>query len=173
MYSLWLHDLFPNQLQVRAVAFPHPSFVLSASRDATVRLWKLLSSPPPTYDCSISSHVQSFVNAITFHPPTSDYPEGLVISGGKDTIIDVRPPGTLPDANAEALLLGHANNICALDVCPEAPYIVSGSWDGTARVWSVGKWQCEAVLEGHGGNVWAVLAYDKTTIITGKADLTP
>ena len=114
--------------------------------------------------------MQSFVNAITYFPPTSEYPDGLVISGGKDTIIEVRQPGKPPEDNAEGLLLGHAHNVCALDVCVEGKFIISGSWDGTARVWSLGKWECEAVLEGHGGSVWTVLAYDRKTIITGCAD---
>ncbi len=45
--------------------------------------------------------------------------------------------------------------------------MVSGSWDGSARLWKIGKWECEALLEGHGGSVWSVLAYDSDTIITG------
>lgn len=45
--------------------------------------------------------------------------------------------------------------------------MVSGSWDGSARLWGVGKWECNAVLEGHDGSVWTVLAYDRKTIITG------
>ena len=110
------------------------------------------------------------MNAIAYFPSTSEYPDGLVVSGGKDTIIDVRQPGKPPEENAEGLLLGHAHNVCALDVCVEGRFIVSGSWDSTARVWSLGKWECEAVLEGHGGSVWTVLAYDRKTIITGCAD---
>lgn len=152
--------------------FPHPSFVLSASRDATVRLWKLLSEKPPKYDCSVSSHGSAFINAITYLPPASAYPDGLIVSGGKDTVIEVRQPGKTPDENAEALLLGHAHNICALDVCSEGGFVVSGSWDGTARTWRIGKWECEALLEGHDGSVWTVLAYDTKTIITGEATTT-
>ena len=95
-----------------------------------------------------------------------------MISGGKDTIIEVRQPGKPPEDNAEGLLLGHAHNVCALDVSVEGNFIVSGSWDGTARIWSLGKWECEAVLEGHGGSVWTVLAYDRKMIITGCADQT-
>ncbi|KAL9130428.1 MAG: hypothetical protein Q9217_001395 [Psora testacea] len=163
-------SLQEHEDDVRGVMFPQSSFVLSASRDATVRLWKLLSPNPPKYDCSVSSHSQSFVNAVTYFPPTSDYPDGLIISGGKDTIIDVRQPGKSPDENAEGLLLGHAHNVCALDVCVEGGFIVSGSWDGTARIWRIGKWECEALLEGHGGSVWTVLAYDKKIIISGCAD---
>ena len=153
--------------QVRGVSFPQPELVLSASRDATVRLWKRLSSSPLSFDGSIASHGQAFINAIAYLPPSKDYPEGLIISGGKDTIIEVRRPHSKPDDNAEALLLGHANNVCALDVEPTGAYILSGGWDGQGRIWTVGSWGCEAILEGHQGSVWAVLAFDKDTIITG------
>ena len=131
-------------------------------------MWKLLSHNPPKYDCSISLHGSAFINAITYLPPTSEYPDGLVISGGKDTIIEVRQLGKPPEDNAEALLLGHSHNVCALDACPDGGFVVSGSWDGSARLWRIGKWECEALLEGHGGSVWCVLAYNSDTIITGE-----
>ncbi|KAL2818422.1 PUL domain-containing protein [Aspergillus cavernicola] len=155
---------------VRAVAFPNPKAIFSASRDATVRLWKLVSSPPPTYDYTIVSHGSAFINALAYYPPTPEYPDGLVFSGGQDTIIEAKQPGKASNDNADAMLLGHGHTVCALDVCPEGGWVVSGSWDSTARVWAVGKWETEAVLEGHQGSVWAVLAYDKSTIITGCAD---
>lgn len=142
--------------------------MLSASRDSTVRLWKLLSATPPKYDCTIVSHGSSFINAITYLPSSKSYPEGLIISGGKDTIIEVRQPGKPPEENAEALLLGHSHNVCTLDASTDGDFVVSGSWDGSARVWTIGKWECEALLEGHGGSVWTVLAYDSKTIITGE-----
>ena len=159
---------YTDSPQVRGVTFPNPSFVLSASRDATVRLWKLLSDAPPKYDCSISSHGSAFINAITYIRPTKHFPDGLIVSGGKDTIIEVRQPGKPPEENAEALLLGHSHNVCSLDISPTGDFIVSGSWDGSARLWSTGRWNCEAVLEGHEGSVWTVLVYDSKTIITGR-----
>ena len=164
---LSLAKLYIVDVQVRGVVFPHPNFLFSASRDATVRIWKPLSSSPPKYDCTIASHGSTFINAVTYLPPTSTYSDGLVISGGKDTVIEVREPGKALEANAERLLMGHAHNVCTLDVSPDGGWIVSGSWDGTARVWNIGKWDCEAVLEGHRGSVWSVLAFDKATIITG------
>jgi phospholipase A-2-activating protein len=108
------------------------------------------------------------MNAVTYLAPTSTYSQGLIISGGKDSIIDVREPGKPPDANAERLLLGHEHNICALDVSPDLKWIVSGSWDATARIWTVDDWNCATILEGHQGSVWSVLAYDSDTIITGN-----
>ena len=86
-----------------------------------------------------------------------------------DTIIEVRQPSKTPDDNPEALLLGHSNNVCCLDVDPSGKLIVSGGWDGQARVWSVGKWECDGLLEGHEGSVWAVLAWSQEMIITGKS----
>ncbi|KAL8809387.1 MAG: hypothetical protein Q9200_003454 [Gallowayella weberi] len=163
-------SLEEHEDDVRGVTFPHPKLVVSASRDGTVREWTILQQDPPQYDCSITSHGSSFVNAVGFCPPLKGYADGLVVSGGKDTVIEVRRPGRQPDKDAEALLLGHAHNVCALDVSQDGTYIVSGSWDSSARVWTVGKWECVALLEGHHASVWAVLAYDKDTIITGCAD---
>ena len=57
--------------------------------------------------------------------------------------------------------------MCALDVSEDGRTIVSGAWDCEARIWEVGKWESAAVLEGHEASVWAVLAYDKETVITG------
>ncbi|KAF2703827.1 phospholipase A-2-activating protein [Pleomassaria siparia CBS 279.74] len=155
---------------VRSVAFPHPTTVVSASRDATVRLWKQLSSNPPAFDCTIKTHGKEFVNSLAIVPPTEAFPEGLIVSSGKDQIIDVRQPSTALDDNAEALLVGHASNVCALDASADGSIIVSGSWDTDARVWEIGKWENSTVLPGHEASVWAVLVYDSNTIITGCAD---
>jgi phospholipase A-2-activating protein len=157
-------------LQVRAVVFPGPNIVISASRDGTVRVWKIINSPPPTFDATISSHGSAFVNTAAYLSPTKNYPQGLIISGGKDTVIEVREPSKSPEDNAEALLLGHTSNVCALDVDADGEFIVSGSWDGKARLWSVEKWDCVAIMEEHEASVWAVLAYNSKTVITGSAD---
>lgn len=149
------------------MVFPNPNVVLSASRDATVRLWKLISTPPPAYDYTIAAHGGAFINSLAYVPPTSEFPEGLVLSAGQDAIIEARQPGKGAEDNADAMLLGHGHNVCALDVSPDGRWVVSGSWDSTARLWRVGKWECDVVLEGHEASVWAVLAYDENTIITG------
>lgn len=150
------------------MAFPNSNVALSASRDATVRLWRLVSTPPPAYDYTITTHGTAFINTLAYYPPTPEFPEGLVLSGGQDTIVEARQPGKSVDDNADAMLLGHGHNVCSLDVCPEGGWIVSGSWDSTARLWRFGKWECDVVMEGHEGSVWTVLAYDQNTIITGK-----
>lgn len=108
---------------------------------------------------------------MTFFPPNQEHPEGLVVSGGKDTIIEVKSPKRSSNDNAERLLIGHAHNVCTLDVSPKGTFVVSGGWDGQARVWNLQKWETELMLGGHDGKaVWSVLAIDDTTVVTACAD---
>lgn len=108
---------------------------------------------------------------MAFLPPNAEHPDGLVISGGKDTIIEVKSPKKQTSEHADRLLIGHAHNVCALDVAADGKYLVSGGWDGQARVWNLSKWDTELTLSGHEGMaVWAVLALDNKTVVTGCAD---
>ncbi|KAL7922871.1 WD40-repeat-containing domain protein [Trichoderma austrokoningii] len=159
-------QLLGHEADVRAVSFPSDDFALSASRDGTVRIWKRTSTSPPNFEGSHISRSSEYVNSLAFSRLN-----GLVISGGKDTIIEVRKPDAVPEDNAERLLIGHANNVCTLDVSPDGTFIVSGGWDGQARVWQVGSsWETRCLLGGHEGTVWSVVALDNSRIATGCAD---
>ncbi|KUI54227.1 Ubiquitin homeostasis protein lub1 [Cytospora mali] len=163
-------QLSGHESDVRGVLFPSPDTVISASRDHTLRVWRTSSQEPPVFDGSIVTQGQEWLNTLAYLPPTSDYPDGLIVSGGKDTIIEVKKPQSTPADNAERLLIGHAHNICSLDISPKGTYIVSGSWDKQAIVWKVGKWEPHLILAGHDASVWGVLALDETTVVTGAAD---
>ncbi|KAI1127240.1 ubiquitin homeostasis protein lub1 [Nemania abortiva] len=163
-------QLAAHEADVRDVSFPAPDLILSASRDHTVRAWSRTASSPPAFEPHIVTQGSEFVNSLTCLRPSADFPKGLVVSAGTDSIIDVRSVAAGPSDNAERLLIGHAQNVCALAVIPGSKFIVSGSWDSTARVWSVGNWEAEAVLEGHEGAVWDVLPLSEKLVITGCAD---
>ena len=164
-------QLAGHDADVRDVLFPSTELILSASRDHTVRAWKLTSpTPPPAFDASITSQGSEFINSLTYLPPSDEFRQGLVVSGGTDSIIDVRTPTATPADNADRLLIGHTRNVCALAPLPGNKRIVSGSWDNSARIWSVEKWESEIVLADHEGAVWAVLPIDANTVITGCAD---
>ncbi|KAI0542808.1 ubiquitin homeostasis protein lub1 [Xylaria digitata] len=163
-------QLAAHEADVRDVSFPAPDLVLSASRDHSVRAWSRTALSPPTFESHIVTQGSDFVNSLACLPPSSAFPKGLAISAGNDTIIDVRSVTAGPSDNAERLLIGHAQNICALAVVPGSRFIVSGSWDSTARIWSVAKWETEVILAGHEGSVWDVLPLSETLIVTGCAD---
>ncbi|KAI1472131.1 PFU-domain-containing protein [Daldinia caldariorum] len=163
-------QLAGHDADVRHVCFPAPDLILSAARDCTVRAWKRTGTSPPAFEPAITTQGTEFYNSLTYLPPSPDHPDGLVISAGTDTIIDVRSANSTPSDNAERLLVGHARNVCALAVVPGGRYIVSGSWDKTARVWSVDKWETEAILAGHEEAVWDVLPFDETIVVTASAD---
>ncbi|KAI1419763.1 ubiquitin homeostasis protein lub1 [Xylaria sp. FL1777] len=163
-------QLAAHEADVRGVSFPAPDLLLSASRDHTVRAWSRTASSPPTFEFHVVTQGSEFVNSLACLPPSAAFPKGLAISAGSDAIIDVRSVTAGPSDNAERLLIGHAQNVCALAVVPGFKSIVSGSWDSTARIWSVENWETEVVLEGHEGAVWDVLALSETLIVTGCAD---
>lgn len=142
------------------------STIISASRDFSVRVWSR-SKDGAHFEGHITSTGTAFINTVAHIPPSPEYPDGLIAAGGKDAIIEVKSPKSSPETHAERLLLGHAHTICALDVSPDGKWLVSGSWDGTARVWNIGKWDCITKLDVHEGTAWDVLAYDSDTIITG------
>ncbi|TRX90932.1 hypothetical protein FHL15_008137 [Xylaria flabelliformis] len=163
-------QLAGHEADVRDVYFPSPDLVLSASRDHTVRAWSRTPASPPAFEPHIVTQGSEFINSLTCLPPSSAFPKGLVISAGTDAIIDVRSVAAGPSDNAERLLIGHAQNVCALAIVPGLKSIVSGSWDSTARIWNIESWEVEAVLEGHEGAVWDVLPLSETLVITGCAD---
>lgn len=135
-----------------------------------MRIWNRTSAAPPAFEPTISSQTSEFVNAVAYLPASARYPQGLIVSGGKDTFVDVRQPNSPADQDPERLLIGHSQNVCSLDVSPTGNYIVSGGWDFKALVWNTSTWENEVALDGHDKAVWAVLAWDEHTILTGCAD---
>lgn len=155
---------------VRAVLHPDPSFALTASRDGSTKLWKQTSQSPPTYEVDELTSGNQFKTCLAYLPPSKEFPEGLVLSAGQDTLIEARQPSTTAEQNADAMMVGHANQVCSLNVSERGDFVVSGSWDSTAKVWAVGKWEVEVDLADHTATVWSALVYDRDTIVTGCAD---
>ena len=163
--------MLTHHLKVRAVSFPSNDLLLSASRDCSVRVWRRNPDNPTTFDGTILSRGSEYVNSLAYFPPNKEHSDGLVVSGGKDTIIEVKAPSRQSSDNAERLLIGHAHNVCTIDVSPNGTFVVSGGWDGQGRVWNMEKWDTELTLGGHEGKaVWSVVALDEKTVATGCAD---
>jgi len=65
------------------------------------------------------------------------------------------------------LLRGHEGGVISLALSSNKKLLLSGSWDGTARVWSLETQQCLQVLPGHENGV-CVLGLPDGSIVTGS-----
>jgi WD40 repeat protein len=65
-------------------------------------------------------------------------------------------------------LNGHSNYVRSVAYSPDGTKIISGSYDGTIKIWNANTGQCLKTLEGHSDRVLSV-AYspDGTKIISG------
>ncbi|KAJ3542307.1 hypothetical protein NM688_g5983 [Phlebia brevispora] len=160
--------LSAHTADVRAVVSPTDNLILSASRDTTAVTWTRPSAGSPFAQQAVLRPGSRYINAIAYVPPSQDAPEGYVVTGGQDAIINIYSLASVRD-EPNFSLLGHTQNVCALDATP-AGTIISGSWDQTARVWK--NFELAWELTGHTQSVWTVLAVGTDTFLTGAADNT-
>ncbi|KAK7485283.1 hypothetical protein BaRGS_00023534 [Batillaria attramentaria] len=141
--------------------------IISGSRDCTTRIWM-----PNDHDVGFSEGQvlqghSNFVAAVCVLPPDDNHPNGLVVTGSNDSTILMFEPGQL---EAVHKLTGHSNTVCAL-AAGKFGFLLSGSWDKTAKVWLNQK--CVMTLEGHESAVWAVAVMsERGVMLTGSADKT-
>ena len=70
-------------------------------------------------------------------------------------------------------LAGHGGAVSAASFSPDGRYIVTGSYDDTAKVWDAATGRELRTLEGHGGSVTAAsFSADSRSVVTGSADKT-
>lgn len=67
--------------------------------------------------------------------------------------------------------LGHTDNVKALVVSRDGAHCISGSSDGSIKVWSLGGQRCIQTIRIHSDSVWALLATENFThVISGGRD---
>ncbi|KAG8930486.1 hypothetical protein FRC00_001120 [Tulasnella sp. 408] len=71
-------SLSGHSQDVRAVASPSPTLLLSASRDSTAIVWTRPDDKSPFTITETYKVSDRFVNAIAYIPPTAEAPKGKV-----------------------------------------------------------------------------------------------
>ncbi|XP_005104581.1 phospholipase A-2-activating protein [Aplysia californica] len=160
-------NLTGHEKDVRALVsslFPEHGLI-SGSRDNTSCIWaENEGSNSFVKELTMRGH-SNFVSSLCVMPPDDSYPQGLIITGSNDKTILAYSPG-VPEPVFK--LTGHTGNVCAL-ASGKFGFLLSGSWDMTARVWLNQK--CVMVLEGHQMAVWAVgIISGQGVMLTGSAD---
>ena len=149
-----------HQGAVRCLAvLPGTDDLVSGSIDGSAKLMSIdKTNGQYSFEKDFTYH-DSFV--LNVHPNTQN--NGFYTASKDRKIMHVDSGG-----NPAKLFEGHENSVNSLSQSvPEE--LVSGSWDGTARIWDTNTGKCISVLEGHQHAV-AVLSLPNGIVITGSQD---
>lgn len=140
------------------------SQLASVSRDGTVRVWTK-DQDQGEWSSIISHKSDNFLNSICYSTVSK-----LLYYGGKDALINGSPLFATLGEDPLYTLIGHEGNVCSLSSREE--YVISGSWDKTAKVWEHGNMKWE--LKGHEASVWdaQILPNNIDHFLTASADKT-
>lgn len=154
MYKLSA-TLLGHESDVKGVKFASTNSIASVSRDGSLRLWTFNDK----WIQSVLLQGSKYLNSVAIFGAS-------VVCGSQDSTITVISPQA---QSSPKLLKSHVNNVCALDAT--ASVLLSGSWDKTAKVWSLDG-TLKHTLQGHTQAVWSVLVLSDGRILTGSADHT-
>lgn len=118
----------------------------SASLDRTVKVWQLGSTSP---NFTLEGHEKG-VNCIDYYHG-GDKP--YLISGADDRLVKI---WDYQNKTCVQTLEGHAQNIASVTFHPELPIILTGSEDGTVRVWHANTYRLENTLNYGLERVWTI-----------------
>lgn len=137
----------------------------SASLDRTVKVWQLGSN---FANFTLEGHEKG-VNCVDYYHG-GDKP--YLISGADDRLVKI---WDYQNKTCVQTLEGHAQNISAVSFHPELPIVLTGSEDGTVRIWHSGTYRLETSLNYGFERVWTIacmrgtnnvaLGYDEGSII--------
>ncbi|KAL4717592.1 hypothetical protein ACJJTC_000741 [Scirpophaga incertulas] len=137
----------------------------SASLDTTVKVWQLGSSMS---NFTLEGHEKG-VNCVDYYHG-GDKP--YLISGADDRLVKI---WDYQNKTCVQTLEGHAQNVSAVSFHPELPILLTGSEDGTIRLWHAGTYRLESCLNYGFERVWTIssmhgsnnvaIGYDEGTIM--------
>ena len=162
-------ELYAHAGPVRSLGIgPSGEVVSGCQADSpNIRRWQLRlsaeSQAPELAEVGTSIQHDHWVTAVTsLGPGVNDmYPEGCIVTGCKDSKIRIFSK----DGEPMMMLEGHTNGVISFSWSSTGK-LISGSWDGTARVWDLAAGGvCVCTLPGHENGV-SVLGLENGQIIT-------
>ncbi|KAG3118667.1 hypothetical protein PI124_g4087 [Phytophthora idaei] len=154
-------ELRGHEGAVRCISSLSNDLLLTGAMDSVARLWLHDSS-------SALGNFVDMDSAVIFdheHWITAS----LALEGGGFATGSMDKNIRLFDAQGQryGLLQGHEGGVISLTLSTDKKLLLSGSWDGTARVWSLETLQCLQVLPGHENGV-CVLGLPDGSLVTGS-----
>ncbi len=140
---------------------PDGTRLASASLDATLRLWDLVSG-----EClAVLRGHEGGVGGCAFAPDGT-----RLASASGDNTLRLWDPGS---GECLAVLRGHEGGVGGCAFAPDGTRLASASGDNTLRLWDPGSGECLAVLRGHeNGVAGCAFAPDGTRLASASQDHT-
>jgi len=138
--------LFGHSLDVRALATTDDGWIISTSRDKTAKVWRPNGFNSGFTEVSTLRGHTSFVSCVCVLPPSPSHPAGLILTGGCDKKICAFHPKLFDPL---FILEDHKDNVCCLSAGSQPGFLLSSSWDKSAKVWHIGEQRCVLTLTGH------------------------
>lgn len=161
-------ELLGHSMDVRSVAaganLPEGGQkIVSGSRDKTTKLWNPIDNFY-VEAVTLKDH-KNFVSCV-FYCERNNW----LCTGSNDSTICIYQENSLLPIH---ILKGHEATVCSIAAGVESGSLISGSWDKTARIWSIDQSGNTKFVElkGHEAAVWAVGSMpDSKKFVTGSAD---
>jgi len=153
-------QLVGHDSAVRCVMIMNETTLVSGGLDAQVIVWQRPSETAGFERIKTLCHHSDWVNALA---ASSEVP-GCFYSASKDKTafrID-------QDGNPVNRYEGHKDSVCS--VVERGSQVVTGSWDGTAKVWDSSTAECRHTLEAGPPRAIAVAVLPTGEIVTGAQD---
>ncbi|KAJ6888427.1 hypothetical protein NC652_029479 [Populus alba x Populus x berolinensis] len=155
--SQLLEELKGHDAQVSSVRMLSGERVLTAAHDGTVKMWDVRT------DTCVATvgRCSSAVLCMEYDDST-----GILAAAGRDAVANI---WDIRAGRQMHKLLGHTKWIRSIRMVGDT--LITGSDDWTARVWSVSRGTCDAVLACHAGPILCVeYSMSDRGIITGSTD---
>ncbi|XP_046812182.1 phospholipase A-2-activating protein isoform X1 [Lucilia cuprina] len=161
-------ELLGHSMDVRSIATGATlaeggQMIISGSRDKTTKLWKPLDEGY-IEAVTLQDH-KNFVACVYY----CERQRWLCTGSNDATVCIYQENSLLPILT----LKGHESTVCSIASGVEPQNLITGSWDKTARIWSIDQdgGITFVELKGHEAAVWAVASMPESKkYITGSAD---
>ncbi|CAH1156011.1 unnamed protein product [Phaedon cochleariae] len=163
--------LFGHSKDIRSVTVTESNDIISGSRDKTAKYWKYDPLHNTYHEVMTYKSHENFVGSVLYLEPSTEYPDGLVVTGGYDKVIFIYKPG---EPFPTFTFKDHSNTVCCLTKGLASNSFLSSSWDNTAKYWCLSNSTSKSLLtfSGHEAAVWHAKQLSDGKIVTASADRT-